>query len=153
MLGKTHMAVGVAASLLLLQPRTLPELILGAGTAAVGSVISDIDCGSSESSRRSGSDYICTGNHCHWHCGGGGALASGTLSEADEQQFRQPRCPGLRRLSGGLRLWKEDTAPFLFTFLSGRRIADELRGRIPADAGAIFWDCLCLPSGTGFSES
>ena len=29
------MAVGVAASLLLLQPRTLPELILGAGTAAV----------------------------------------------------------------------------------------------------------------------
>lgn len=52
MLGKTHMAVGVAASLLLLQPRTLPELILGAGTAAVGSVISDIDCGSSESSRR-----------------------------------------------------------------------------------------------------
>ena len=41
MLGKTHMAVGVAASLLLLQPHTLPELILGAGTAAVGSVISD----------------------------------------------------------------------------------------------------------------
>ena len=52
MLGKTHMAVGVAASLLLLQPRTLPELILGAGAAAVGSVISDIDCGTSESSRR-----------------------------------------------------------------------------------------------------
>ena len=52
MLGKTHMAVGVATSLLLLQPQTLPELILGAGTAAVGSVISDIDCGTSDSSRK-----------------------------------------------------------------------------------------------------
>ncbi|MFR5731456.1 MAG: metal-dependent hydrolase [Clostridium sp.] len=63
---------------LLLQPHTLPELILGAGTAAVGSVISDIDCGTSESSRRSGSDYICAGNDSdryrggrsyHWHLG------------------------------------------------------------------------------------
>ena len=46
------MAVAVAGSLLLLQPHTLPELILGAVTAAVGSVISDIDCGTSESSVR-----------------------------------------------------------------------------------------------------
>ena len=52
MLGKTHMAVGVAASMLLFQPNTLPELIFGAGAAAIGSVISDIDCSSSESSRR-----------------------------------------------------------------------------------------------------
>lgn len=42
----------MAASLLLLQPKTLPELVLGAGTAAVGSVISDIDCDTSESRRR-----------------------------------------------------------------------------------------------------
>ena len=77
MLGKTHMAVGVAASLLLLQPHTLPELILGAGTAAVGSVISDIDCGTSESSRRAdqiifGLETIVIGIvvvEAHWHLG------------------------------------------------------------------------------------
>ncbi len=77
MLGKTHMAVGVAASLLLLQPRTLPELILGAGAAAVGSVISDIDCGTSESSRRADqiifvSETIIIGIaavEAHWHLG------------------------------------------------------------------------------------
>ena len=77
MLGKTHMAVGVAASLMLLQPRTLPELILGAGAAAVGSVISDIDCGTSESSRRADqiifvSETIVIGIaavEAHWHLG------------------------------------------------------------------------------------
>lgn len=77
MLGKTHMAVGVAASLLLLQPHTLPELILGAGTAAVGSVISDIDCGTSESSRRADQiifvlETIVIGIvvvEAHWHLG------------------------------------------------------------------------------------
>ena len=76
MLGKTHMTVGVAASLLL-QPRTLPELILGAGAAAVGSVISDIDCGTSESSRRADqiifvSETIVIGIaavEAHWHLG------------------------------------------------------------------------------------
>ena len=77
MLGKTHMAIGVAASLLLLQPHTLPELILGAGTAAVGSVISDIDCGTSESSRRADQiifvlETIVIGIvvvEAHWHLG------------------------------------------------------------------------------------
>lgn len=52
MLGKTHTAVGVATALVLLQPKTIPELVLGAGTAAIGSVISDIDCSSSKSSKR-----------------------------------------------------------------------------------------------------
>lgn len=43
------MAVGTAASLLLMQPKTLPELVLGTGVAAIGSVISDIDIGTSGS--------------------------------------------------------------------------------------------------------
>ena len=77
MLGKTHMAVGVAASMLLFQPGTLPELIFGAGAAAIGSVISDIDCGSSESSRRAdkiifAAETIVIGiaaAEAHWHIG------------------------------------------------------------------------------------
>lgn len=49
MLGNTHMAVGVAASLLVMQPKNIQELILGTGVAAIGAVISDIDIGTSDS--------------------------------------------------------------------------------------------------------
>lgn len=49
MLGKTHMAVGVAAGLTLLHPQNIPELIVGTGTLALSSVISDIDSGTSDS--------------------------------------------------------------------------------------------------------
>ena len=146
MLGKTHMAVGVAASLLLLQPRTLPELILGAGAAAVGSVISDIDCGTSESSRRA-DQIIFVSETIIIGIAAVEALASWLIPEADEQQLCQPHCTGLRRLSGRLRLWKENTTPLVSAFLSCRRSADELCWRIPSDAGAVFWDCFCISSG------
>ncbi|WP_394273727.1 metal-dependent hydrolase [Butyricicoccus sp.] len=49
MLGKTHMAVGVAAGLAVMHPKNIQELIVGTGTLAVGSVISDIDIGTSDS--------------------------------------------------------------------------------------------------------
>ena len=49
MLGKTHMAVGVAAGLVVMHPQNIQELIVGTGTLAVGSVISDIDIGTSDS--------------------------------------------------------------------------------------------------------
>ena len=49
MLGKTHMAVGTAAGLLIMQPQNITELILGTGAAMIGSVISDIDIGTSDS--------------------------------------------------------------------------------------------------------
>lgn len=49
MTGKTHLAVGTAASLLVTQPSTLKELFICIGVAIVGSVISDIDVSTSES--------------------------------------------------------------------------------------------------------
>ena len=49
MLGKTHMAVGIATSLLILQPDSMDKIVIGTGAAAVGSLISDIDVGTSES--------------------------------------------------------------------------------------------------------
>lgn len=49
MLGKTHMAVGIATTLALTSQATLPELVLAGGVGAVGAVISDIDVGTSES--------------------------------------------------------------------------------------------------------
>jgi len=58
LLGKTHMAVGVAVSLILVHPATLPELVLGTGVAAIGGVISDIDIGTSDS-RKELNKIIC----------------------------------------------------------------------------------------------
>jgi inner membrane protein len=51
MLGKTHLVIGVTASLAILQPASVPELVIGTGAAAVGAVISDIDSGTSSSHR------------------------------------------------------------------------------------------------------
>lgn len=49
MLGKTHMAVGVAVTMAVTQPKNVPELVLAVGLGAFGALISDIDVGTSES--------------------------------------------------------------------------------------------------------
>ena len=51
MLGKTHAVVGVTTGLLVLQPRNMTELVVGTAGALIGSVISDIDVGTSGSHR------------------------------------------------------------------------------------------------------
>lgn len=49
MLGKTHLAVGVAASLLFTQPKSWEELALAVGVGGIGALISDIDVDTSGS--------------------------------------------------------------------------------------------------------
>lgn len=49
MLGKTHMAVGIASALAVMQPKNIPELVIGTGAAAIGGLISDIDVSTSAS--------------------------------------------------------------------------------------------------------
>ena len=51
MLGRTHFFIGTAAALAVLQPQTVPALVTGAGAAAIGSLISDIDVGTSQAHR------------------------------------------------------------------------------------------------------
>ena len=46
---RTHLAAGYAAVLYTFSPDTLTELILSTGTAAIGSVISDVDASESHS--------------------------------------------------------------------------------------------------------
>ncbi len=52
MLQKTHAAVGTAASLAMFVPNNIPTLIIGTGMALVGSVICDIDSGTSSSRKQ-----------------------------------------------------------------------------------------------------
>lgn len=51
MLGKTHMAVGIAATLAITQPSGISELLLAVGAGSLGALISDIDVGTSNSHR------------------------------------------------------------------------------------------------------
>ncbi len=43
MQGKTHLAAGIGAAVLLNPVNTLPELVLGIGAACIGSIICDVD--------------------------------------------------------------------------------------------------------------
>lgn len=52
MTGKTHLAVGEAAALLLTRPTSPGALVLCLGTAAIGSVICDVDAVSSRSHKQ-----------------------------------------------------------------------------------------------------
>lgn len=51
MLGKTHMAVGIATTLAITQPSGISELVLAVGAGSLGALISDIDVGTSNSHR------------------------------------------------------------------------------------------------------
>ena len=51
LLGKTHMVVGIAATMAVTHPKNAPELVLAVGVGAFGALISDIDVGTSESHR------------------------------------------------------------------------------------------------------
>ena len=51
MLGKTHLVVGTAVTMTVMQPQSFSELLIGLGTSVIGAVISDIDVGTSKSSK------------------------------------------------------------------------------------------------------
>ena len=77
MLGKTHAVVGVTTGLLIMQPGSATELVLGTAASLSGAVISDIDVGSSGSYRDAGkmialmvSAVVAVGVIDHiWHIG------------------------------------------------------------------------------------
>ncbi|MBP3876560.1 MAG: metal-dependent hydrolase [Lachnospiraceae bacterium] len=54
MQGRTHLVVGTACALAILRPDTTPLLVAGGASAALGSMISDIDSGSSGAGQDAG---------------------------------------------------------------------------------------------------
>ena len=52
MLGHTHTAVGIAAALAIVPPKSMPELLVGIGAGALGGLICDIDVGTSKSHKQ-----------------------------------------------------------------------------------------------------
>ena len=51
MLGRTHFFIGISAALAVMQPPSMSTLVAGAGAAAIGGMISDIDSGTSQAHR------------------------------------------------------------------------------------------------------
>lgn len=60
MLGKTHMIVGISASLAITVPNTAPEFLIAVGLGAIGGVISDIDVETSNIHRNIGRVVLLT---------------------------------------------------------------------------------------------
>ncbi len=52
MLGRTHLAVGVAAALALFPPDNIPALVVGTAAGALGGLLPDIDIGTSDSHKK-----------------------------------------------------------------------------------------------------
>lgn len=52
MQGKTHLVVGTAATMAVLHPDHVPELICGTAIAAIGTLICDVDSDLSESNQK-----------------------------------------------------------------------------------------------------
>lgn len=62
MLGRTHFFVGTALSLAVMQPQSMASLVAGVGAAAIGSMISDIDSGTSQAHQEA--DKIMAASGC-----------------------------------------------------------------------------------------
>ena len=64
MLGRTHFFIGISAALAVMQPSSMSTLVAGAGAAAIGGMISDIDSGTSQAHKEA--DKIHDRSHCHY---------------------------------------------------------------------------------------
>ena len=64
MLGKTHFFIGISTALAVLQPQSVPVLVTGISAAAVGSVISDIDSGTSQAHQEADKVMAVTAQSC-----------------------------------------------------------------------------------------
>ena len=125
MLGKTHAVVGVTTGLLIMQPVSATELVLGTAASLIGAVISDIDVGSSGSHRDAGkmialmvSAVVAVGVIDHiWHIG----------------------------IFNHMCVWHAEQTPYFYAFLPGNGTSE----RMSVAVSAIDCGILC----SGFPKS
>ena len=148
MLGRTHFFIGTAAALAVLQPQTVPALVAGAGAAAIGGLISDIDVGTSQAHRDA--DKIITAT-----------VAVAVLTILAEYKLnlgiyrRLTSDSSVLRLGSifaDLRLWETAAAPLLHAFICGAGIADGVRGHHLPGCVRLFCRGLSVPSGARFFQ-
>ena len=129
MLGRTHFFIGISAALAVMQPSSMPTLVAGAGAAAIGGMISDIDSGTSQAHREA--DKIMTA-----------AIAVTAIVILADYKFHVGIYERLMRNSSIARLLTGAMA-FIPVHAHGMHRCD-LPGCRP-----LFCRCLRFPSGTG----
>lgn len=156
MLGRTHFFIGTAAALAVLQPQTVPALVAGAGAAAIGGLISDIDVGTSQAHRDA--DKIITAT-----------VAVAVLTILAEYKLNLGIYRRLTSDSSVLRLLAGTAAfllicaygkqqphrsfmHFLHAFICGAGIADGVRGHHLPGCVRLFCRGLSVPSGARFFQ-
>ena len=152
MLGRTHFFIGTAAALAVLQPQTVPALVTGAGAAAIGSLISDIDVGTSQAHRDA--DKIITAT-----------VAVAALTILAEYKLnlgiyrRLTSDSNILRLLAGtaafllaLCLRKTAAAPVFHALICGAGTADGMRGHYLSRCLRLFCRWFSIPPGARCSE-
>ena len=145
MLGRTHFFIGISAALAVMQPSSMPTLVAGAGAAAIGGMISDIDSGTSQAHREA--DKIMTA-----------AIAVTAIVILADYKFhvgiyeRLMRNSSIARLLTGAMAFiiictygsSQPHRSFMHSFLSLFMLTACIDGCRP-----LFCRCLRFPSGTG----
>ena len=145
MLGRTHFFIGTAAALAVLQPQT----VAGAGAAAIGGLISDIDVGTSQAHRDA--DKIITAT-----------VAVAVLTILAEYKLnlgiyrRLTSDSNILRLLAGtaafLLLWKTAAAPVFHALICGAGTAYGMRGHYLSGCLRLFCRWFSIPPGARCSE-
>ena len=137
MLGRTHFFIGISAALAVMQPSSMPTLVAGAGAAAIGGMISDIDSGTSQAHREA--DKIMTAAIA--------VTAIVILSDAQQQYCKTShRCHGIYH---HLHLRLVAAPPLLYAFLFIPVHAHGMHRCDLPGCRPLFCRCLRFPSGTG----
>ena len=134
MLGRTHFFIGISAALAVMQHSSMPTLVAGAGAAAIGGMISDIDSGTSQAHREA--DKIMT------------AAIAVTAIVILKQQY----CQTSHRRHGiyhHLHLRLVAAPPLLYAFLFIPVHAHGMHRCDLPGCRPLFCRCLRFPSGTG----
>ena len=148
MLGRTHFFIGISAALAVMQPSSMSTLVAGAGAAAIGGMISDIDSGTSQAHKEA--DKIMTA-----------AIAITAVVIFADCKFhvgiyeRLMRNSSIARLLTGaiyhhLHLWFGTAPPLFYALLFIHVHAHGLHGCDLSGCSPLFRHCLCFPSGTGY---
>ena len=152
MLGRTHFFVGTAVSLAVLHPQSMSSLVAGAGAAAIGSMISDVDSGTSQAHQEADKimaaviavsavviilDY-------KFHVG--------NLQPSHEGQQHRKTSDRSAWIPGDLSLWPGYTASVIYAFFSWSSYAHGVCGCDLSRCCTLFCSGIFISSGTGSSE-
>ena len=142
MLGRTHFFIGISAALAVMQPSSMSTLVAGAGAAAIGGMISDIDSGTSQAHKEA--DKIMTA-----------AIAITAVVIFADCKFHVGIYERLMRNSSIARLLTGAMAFIIIcTYGSGQPHRSFMHSFLSmfmlTACSPLFRHCLCFPSGTGY---